>query len=856
MRGIIYFMLTTLYNICASDVIISASKRQARALKSTYQKQHLREKNTVCEMPKILSWQTFITFIWQKFDLHSKALLLTRAQQFFLWSELLGKKKFPAQHKLTALIHKEYQLAQRFLILEKILSKESYTKNQRFQDYIGAYQKFLSANNLCDEFEIIRRVIHQKISLPFKAVYYYGFHTLTPEQKLFFKKIGAQVLPKLQVRENIHYQSKIFTHTSEELLAAAHLAKAHYDAHPDTQTAIIIPDLAQRQKQVVRILDGVFFEHQDILENWQKPYHISLGKTLCEYALVAGALDILHFSLQCYKGEISPRLFSSLLCSPYVKGAKEELGARFAFDIYLQSQHPQIFLKKTHIQHILNATPCKILAKLLLGFSTFISTLDVKNTRSYGAHNDNFSAILNYWGWPQIGLSSTEYQVFSKWQEAQLTFNTLEIIKSTPDFESALFDWQQLLSMTMFAPKEEAASIHILTPKEAAGIHFDKMWITQMSDDFLPGKLNLPYFIDTYLAKTHKLPKSNYELLTKEAQLILSDFMTSGCDIFVSYARLSGGKIQQPSPLVCFEDSIDAPNFAKNTQQNVNNFAQNSFETFTDDKAPHLNDKHIKYGVGVLSAQAECAFKGFAYRLNIPRITPMYIGLSPIDKGGLMHRMLESLWKDVKNSNVLAEYKNKLPSLVDRHIGRIFSNKKNAFEQLEVNRIRSILCTYLEKELTRTPFRVIALEKEQTVDINGLIFAIRLDRMDEQENGANIIFDYKTSKVSLINCAISAHAIGGIIREAQLPIYALKNSVDGVAFISLRTDGIRYVGCVNEKIDDIVSSKNNNNYGEIITFWRTELNATSLAFQQGKATVAPNAKACDYCQLAPLCRIE
>ncbi len=850
-------MLTTLYNTCASDIIISASKRQARALKLAYQEQHLKEKNMVCEMPKILSWQTFITFVWQRFDLHSKTILLTKAQQFFLWSRLLGRKKFSAQHKLTISVQGEYQLAQRFLILEKILLKLNYAKNQRFVHCIKAYQNFLSANNLCDEFEIIRRVIHQEILLPFTAVYYYGFNVLTPEQKLFLKKVGAQALPKLQVKKNINYQNKIFTHISEELFATARLAKAHYDFNPNTQIAVVIPNLAQRKKQVVRILDDVFFEHKDILENWQKPYHISLGKPLNEYGLVAGALDVLYFSLQWFQGKISPQLFSSLLCSPYIKGAKEELNARFAFDIYLQSQHPQVFLNIKKVQHTLNATPCKILAKLLLGFSKFISTLDFENTHSYGAHNDNFIAILNYWGWlSQIRLSSTEYQIFSKWQEAQLTFNTLEIIKSVSDFEGALHDWQQLLSITIFAPEEGSVSIHILTPKEAIGVYFDKMWITQVTDDFLPGKLNFPRFIDRHIARAYKLPKSDYKLLTRDAQLILDDFMTSTHDIIVSYALFSENKIQQPSPLVRFENCPDVPNFAKNTQKYVNNFAKNLFDILPDDKAPKLIYKHIKYGVNVLSAQAECAFKGFAHRLNIPRMTPVYIGLSPIDKGILMHHTLESLWREVKNSSVLAEYKNKLQSLVDKHIRHIFSNKTNTFEQLEKNRMRSILCAYFEKELMRTPFRVIALEKKQTVNINGLIFDIRLDRVDEQENGANIIFDYKTSKVSLINCAISSRTMGGIISEAQLPIYALNSLIDGVAFVGLRTDGICYVGYVNERIDGIVNSKKNNSYEEIITFWRTELNATSLAFQQGRATVAPSAKACDHCQLSPFCRIE
>jgi PD-(D/E)XK nuclease superfamily len=90
---------------------------------------------------------------------------------------------------------------------------------------------------------------------------------------------------------------------------------------------------------------------------------------------------------------------------------------------------------------------------------------------------------------------------------------------------------------------------------------------------------------------------------------------------------------------------------------------------------------------------------------------------------------------------------------------------------------------FLEKERERNPKKIIALEKTYSgnFDLGGgsYVFESRIDRIDELENGAFLIIDYKTGVLENIrvksslpeDAAFSRKSLKKYIGSFQLPIY-------------------------------------------------------------------------------------
>jgi RecB family exonuclease len=99
-----------------------------------------------------------------------------------------------------------------------------------------------------------------------------------------------------------------------------------------------------------------------------------------------------------------------------------------------------------------------------------------------------------------------------------------------------------------------------------------------------------------------------------------------------------------------------------------------------------------------------------------------------------------------------------------------------------------LIFKFIEVDKLRENFRVLATEHSVSVDIAGLNFDTRLDRLDEMDNGDKIVFDYKTGSTSISKwCAKN-------IAEPQLPIYSITNDTQGVAFIELNSNEIKFKG--------------------------------------------------------------
>ena len=103
-------------------------------------------------------------------------------------------------------------------------------------------------------------------------------------------------------------------------------------------------------------------------------------------------------------------------------------------------------------------------------------------------------------------------------------------------------------------------------------------------------------------------------------------------------------------------------------------------------------------------------------------------------------------------------------------------------------------------------------------------------------------------------------------QEPQLPIYSLLDaSIQGIAFAELSTtDPVRFIGLGEElglgNGDDKSLEQQTRSvaatWAELVAQWEDSLRQLAVEFMAGVSAVSPQPGACDYCDLASLCRIN
>ena len=346
--------------------------------------------------------------------------------------------------------------------------------------------------------------------------------------------------------------------------------------------------------------------------------------------------------------------------------------------------------------------------------------------------------------------------------------------------------------------------------------------------------MKMPLFIPQKTSVEYSLPSSSFLLVTEESNETLNALNNLSQNLTYSYAKLINGREEFPTPLIKFKDypHYEAPSIKLRELEYIDDF-----------KAPSINNFNIRKGVKTLQNQMSCSFKGFSERLQIDDFDLPHIGLNRLEQGNLIHSILETFFNEItSNISLLNLSENELDKIIKKHVEYALEKlPRDNFKFNEKIRLITIIHNYLELEKQRSGFEILETESTSEVNINGLKFSTRIDRMDQLEDGSKLIIDYKTGNGIKIS-----QMIGDPIEQAQLPIYAISNSVDNVAFATINSNNCQF-NSIN---------KNKSEWVKQINEWTLSLNTSSLNFQNGIADVLPSKNACDFCEYDLLCRVD
>lgn len=702
-----------------------------------------------------------------------------------------------------------------------------------------------------------------------------GFLELSPVQQ---RLIDALVRRGVKVRERAHTDEAGdavrvgFADAGREIRAAAEWARRCLESGPDGRDpafriGIVVPGLSQHRDEIERAFGDVLHPRNRLRPDLDpvRCFNISLGRPLDEHPVIQTAFLFLGTD----PGDLAVERAGRVLRSPFLPGAAEEMTGRALLDADLRAVGaPEVSLLDVIdlVRQRRDDGGCPGLVTLLETWSEKYKTLQAPRLPSDWA--PALSAFLHDIGWPgDRTLDSIEYQTLEVWRELLSNLANLDDVFGLIPLHEAVDVLRNLSTARQFQPESAPAPVQILGVFESSGLRFDRLWLMGLHDGAWPADPVPDPFIPVRLQRQYDLPGSSPIRELEFTRLLTGRLLSSAPSVVVSYPEREEDADLAVSPLVGMLPETSAAGLgippSPGDEEGIS--TASALEVMDDHYGPACGDAALRGGTFLFKLQAACPFKAFAeLRLGARALEEPEPGLNALDRGRLLHRVLERVWGRLKShGHLLAVTEQGLTDLICGHVepevrrilgGRFRRNPRLA--EIEQARVVRIIRDWMGLERQRQPFTVVDQEERRSVEVGGVEVKIQVDRVDRLEDGKLVIVDYKSGECGPADWA------GARPDEPQLPIYAVSTEADvaAVLFARLRTGylGFRGLAETQDIAPGVRVPEGQLPIAQIIDAWRAVLNELGRDFREGRAHVDPKdpAKTCRYCELPPLCRIS
>ena len=865
--------------------VITANLRLARELQQEYDRKQEAAGLSSWPTPGILPLSAWLSEMWREWlfsgQSQNAARLLRPAEERAIWEGIIRARG--ADQLLEVSRTAESALASWNLLCAWNLPLDApdwrdHDDSETFLDWVEAFRHRCRRNGWFSGAELPGLVadLIEKGDLPVPGqVEFAGFLESTPAQQRLFDSLARRGT-EVRQREFPQFPGKPvrlgLVDAAREIAAAAAWARRILEnepeaAAPNFRIGVVVPDLGGRRSQVERIFGETLHPRtrgrQDL--DPRRLFNISLGLPSSQYPIIETALLLLGTD----PGNIPIENAGRLLRSPFLQGSEEELTSRALLDVELRSKGEASISLRDVIRLARSGNgslQCPRLAARLATWSEQHQALQASRIPSDWA--PALSGFLQAVGWPgDRGIDSAEYQALEVWRELLSDLARLDRVSGRISPGTAVGLLRRLASARQFQPESEPAPVQILGLLEASGLRFDRLWIMGMHDNAWPRAPAPDPFLPFSLQRRCHLPHSSPDRELEFARKLTVGLLSSAPTVVVSYPRREGDSDLRVSPLLtglreAAEADLGIPVPVGYPEQLRRSSVM---ETIQDHRAPPCGDAPFRAGTSLFKLQAACPFRAFAeVRLGARAPDRPAPGLNALDRGQLVHRILERVWAQLgSHQELLSMSEQRLADLVrvqaDSEI-REFSRRRRIlrsprFAAIERQRMEGIIGQWLLLEKRRQPFTMLEQEAGRRVTLGGLTLKVRADRVDRLENGTLVILDYKTGECR------PADWDGARPDEPQLPIYAVTAGapVAGVFFASLKTGTPAFRGLADSAglVPDVRVPGDQPPLEETIAEWREVLDRLGSEFKAGQAVVDPKdpRNTCRHCALPALCRI-
>ena len=340
------------------------------------------------------------------------------------------------------------------------------------------------------------------------------------------------------------------------------------------------------------------------------------------------------------------------------------------------------------------------------------------------------SRVLQAIGWPgDRGLNSSEYQTLEVWNELLSELACLDSVTGRIPLDTAVRMLRRLASSRQFQPESEPAPVQILGVFESSGLRFDRLWIMGMHDNAWP-PAPAP---DPLLAVSSTALFQPASLLTGQGTGVHS----------AAHHAASGERSHHRREL-----SPTGRRFRFESEPAVSRIALKlPWATSDSSRRPGMSSSFtarpawkrwritmdLRAAMPHSTEEVPCSScRPYArsrrlpnYALERRRWDQPEPGLSALDRGQLIHRILERVWQELKShEGLLATPEERLEELVRTTVGvevQSLSRRRRAlrrprFAAIEQMRLERVIGDWLLLEMERRPFTVLEQEEKPACD--------------------------------------------------------------------------------------------------------------------------------------------
>lgn len=783
-----------------SSTVITANRRLARDLHAFHAERQLQSGASAWRRPPIYSWNEWMAVLVEAGRPDIELPVTINAHQSrVVWEQCLRADIDDPLINIASLARLCRETWQRLhewrLPLAECQQHASGQDQRIFARAAGRYDAHLRSRGWIDEAtlpdELEKLIAAEQLAVR-GTLTLAGFDRLTPQAgALLDAAAGAGAEKRLIAAGDSGRVRLLSSETPDsELRAAGRWARDTLVATPAARLAIVVTDLEQDAVRTARLLREGFVPGWQYAEGrHDEALNVSFGRRLGDYPAIHDALLMLQFLSEDSEAVDIGRL----LRSPFFGGG-ENFG-RTRLEMRLRDVPDRRWSKTAlldYLQDKADADECGDGADWLARISAAIERLRLCEARQGAARwAELIDELLQALGWPgSAALGSDDFQLVNRWRDLLNEFARLDLVNDRMTVEEAIARLRSLANETIFQAETTTSVVDVLGVLEAAGMEFDRLWVTGLTASAWPPPGRPQVLISRELQRQYAMPDASPGDTAAFAQQVLERLSSSARDVVFSYPRLVGDAEQLPSALLA--DSVIEASPADSGWHAATLIGESLTEE--TDRVPAVRrGGAVAGGAATINRQCSDPFAAFAYgRLGIRWMPPFQGGIPARIRGSLVHDALQRLYADrPTQANIRAwsgsELRRRIAAATDRPFRRHARHADPVLKHLlaiEQERCAALLECVVDVDRDREPFRIESVESDVSVTLSRARFNLRCDRIDRGDDDALIVIDYKTgSKRRFLT--------SGAPGDLQLVVYAcaLDASFSGLALFNVDSRG-------------------------------------------------------------------
>ncbi|HMN43281.1 MAG TPA: PD-(D/E)XK nuclease family protein [Povalibacter sp.] len=860
--------------------VLTASRRLAHAVKQQFAREAQARGATIWQTPRVLPWSAWLR--QQHLDARTKATaqwrVLSPAQARALWDDVVSGSRAASEllnpSSAARLAARSWRLLHDYLIPLDRLSSFDAPEAQALLAWCHEFSRRCAALGAIDE-ALLSHWAFDTALTPSERLAFAGFDTMPPAMTRLLDRWRSAGQVADAVESSIPGNVSTFEADDhdDELAVAAQWARDEL-AQGTQSIGIIVADLQSRRDEIRRVFEDVLAPgaRHTHAPSGPLPAVIAAPAPLSSYPLVDAAMLV----LQLLVGDAPSTQAGRLLRSVFIGGGETERGARAMADRRLREEQREGWNWQA-LERWAALTECEQL--LLRSREVLVLFRALPSSALASEWAERFHQILRGVGWPgDRAPSSTEYQTLQKFQETLAEFGSLDPVTGRMNLRRAVGRLGDVLRDTSFEPETVSAAITVIDPSTSAGMHFDALWVTGLDADRWPGPASPDALIPLELQRAFGIPEATAAGMLQQATTQLDRWQRSAGRVVLSWAARDGDIELNRSPLLArlhVDDTLLAHATPTIALRELLFRERPPLDTLRDDRAPALPRQATRGGARTIELQSRCPFRAQAeIRLRAEVLPRVRVGIEPVDRGAILHRVLEDLWGGLRTQQRLlelddAQIEHRVRESAQRHALQALSvdtPSRHRLAMLEIDSVTRQIVQLLQQEKLRPGFSVHLAEAKEAYEIGGLSITLRPDRIDQLDAGGELLIDYKLGASHTQRGWFDT--LPGRPRQPQLPLYGLAHAerLRGLSYVILAPGAVEYRGWsdgtpiasgvlpypagIRTDLGDPAD------WSALLHHWQFTLTRLAEHYVAGHAEVDPLPQECTYCHLSTFCRVN